>query len=192
MDDHYKAIQDLCSSHYHDNVISGTVRDEIIHHLIRTRHPESATELIVNRLTVESRIEVLADVLLLSDLMSDGIMKPDEQISICVNKFKKTDRILGTFISNRMTDEQKNKIASILIKEMNLVISRQSDLSFDEIKEQAKRLQDKNIYSYQTLLELSVGSRRARFTNQSEIEDVFNRLKIMVKNSIDSFQLYRS
>lgn len=193
MDEHYNAIQNLCNTHYHDSVISATVRDEIIHHLIRTRHPEKAIELIVNRLTVESRIEVLADVLLISDLMNDGIMKPDEQILKCTKKFEKADRILGKFVSNRFTDEQKNRLVSILVKELNLVVkSRESDLPFDEIQEQAKRLQDKSVYSYQTLLELSIGSRRARFTSQSEIEDVFNRLKAMVKISIDSFKLYRS
>jgi hypothetical protein len=193
MDEHYRAIQDLCSTHYHDNVINGTVRDEIFHHLIRTRHPESATELIVNRLTVESRIEVLADILLVGQLMVEGVMTRDNQILACLDTFVQSDRILGGFISNPMTNAQREEIIGILIKELNLKAKNmENDPSFDEIEEQIKRLQDKSVYSYHTLLELSVGSRRARFMKQPEMEEISDRLKAMVKITIDSFKLYRS
>ena len=64
MDEHQKAIHELCDTYYHDN-INGSIRDEIINHLIRTKQVESATEEIVNRLTIESRIEILADLMIL-------------------------------------------------------------------------------------------------------------------------------
>jgi len=193
MDDHAKAIHELCSKHYHDNIISGSIRDEIINHLIRTKQTESATEEIVNRLTVESRIEILADLMVLAELMHQKIVTSAEEVIISLMVFRKSDRILGSFIENRPTEAQKQKISAALIHELNFMRkSMDVDPSYEEAQEQIKRLTDKTIYSYQTLLELTIGARRAKMSNEIELLELFERMKAVVRMTIDSFKLYRS
>lgn len=192
MDEHYTTIQDLCRMYYHDK-INDDIRTEIVHHLIRTRDTASATELIVNRLTVESRIEVFADILLLSDLITEGICQPAEQIFVCLKKIEQSDRTLGSFVKNRLSDEEKMRITRILVEQANLMLKfREQNPTLEEVEAQAQLLQDKSVYSYQTMLELTVASRRAKTVNQPELMEMFDRLKNTVKMAIDSFKLYRS
>ncbi len=193
MDEYAKAIHELCDKHYHDN-ISESVRNLIENNLMQTKQIESAAKEIVNRLTVESRIKIIGDFMGLADLMNEKIIPISENIILILIAFRDSDRVLGSFLENRQTAEQKRKITEVLVYELNFEkkLREEEYPSSEKIDEQIKRLTDKNVFSYQTLLELTIGARRAQVADEIEFRKLFERMIILVTLTINSFKLYRT
>jgi hypothetical protein len=181
MDEHRKAIHELCDTYYHDN-INASISDEITDHLIKTREAKSATEEIINRLSVESRIEILAELMVLATLMDKKIITFSREVFV-------------SFVENHYTESQKLKISEAIYREIELdkKFMKGEDPSYEESQEQIKRLTDKSVYSYQTLLELIVGLKLAQRSGQSiELIKFFEMLIAYVRLTINTFKLYRS
>jgi hypothetical protein len=194
MDEHRKAIHELCDTYYHDN-INASISDEITDHLIKTREAKSATEEIINRLSVESRIEILAELMVLATLMDKKIITFSREVFVSLLVFRNLDKTLGLFVENHYTESQKLKISEAIYREIELdkKFMKGEDPSYEESQEQIKRLTDKSVYSYQTLLELIVGLKLAQRSGQSiELIKFFEMLIAYVRLTINTFKLYRS
>ena len=127
--------------------------------------------------------------------MNKKIITITRKVIISLIIFRDSDRTLGLFVENRYTESQKMKISEAIYREIEFDKKFMSgeDQSYEESQEQIKRLTDKSIYSYQTLLELTVGLRQAQKTGQSiGLIKFFEMMIAFVKLAINSFKLYRS
>lgn len=180
IDKHENTVHKLCVA-YSQKEVDDNICLEIFSHLINTHRPARSTVEITEKLSFFFQIEIVALLL----LMEHAKDKNENAIKDCLTVFKNSDSVIGQVLRYPLPPEKKESVLRAIGKDTSEFFEMLDDLPESQIEKHVRVMaNDKNIYSFQSLLEFTLMEKRAFLKDDKKMQSMFNDIKKFIKYAI--------
>jgi hypothetical protein len=181
IDKHEKKLHELCTAYSFKAEVDEKICLEILEHLLLTHRPARSTAEISEKLMPFWKIEIVAGLILARDAGEH-----DNAIDDCLEVFQFDDTIGQVLRFPLSSDIKKEVTDRIILDTFDVFYGTPKNKINERIVELAK---DKSIYSYQSLLEITLLQNKIALQENAEAYKMFSLAKELVRVAVFSQQV---
>lgn len=178
LDKHEKAIYEICEKYSDTEKIDDNASANIVNHLALIQEPDWAVRTIVNHLSIQFRVEIIVNLIWLSQFQQHTTGSPSNEVINCLTTFQRSDPVLGKYVYNRLPQTETTKRGGKILDDLEYYkdsIRGKDSISEEEADKLTEQmLSEEDVYSYQTLLEIKLMRKRAWMEESEEAVKFFD------------------